>query len=113
MSKKRNIGRLIHQGVELKKLVTPNMVKAMKRRESLIAELNFVIDNVDKKFGFEQVQRAKTALRKIYARSHALVEKPESNNKDSWRVGNKPIATGRQKAKRKPSQPCVEFKNRK
>lgn len=105
MSKKRNIGRMIHKGVELKKLVTPNMIKAMKRREALVAELNFVIDNVDKKFGTEQVMRAKTALRKLYIKSHALHEVPPSNNPDSWRKDGKFIATGRQKVKRKPTQP--------
>lgn len=109
MSKKRAIGRMIHNGVQINKLVTPNMVKAIKRRENLVKELNTVIDNVDKRFTFEQVMRAKTALRKLYAQSHALDEKPLTNNKDSWCANGKRYATGKQKAKRLPSQPRVEF----
>lgn len=110
MSKKHAIGKKIHQGIALKKLVSDNQFKAVVRRNKLVKELNMVIDNVDKRFSFEQVMRAKTALRKLYAQSHALDEKPSTNNKDSWRKeGGKPIATGRQKAKRKPSQPRVEF----
>lgn len=109
MSKKHAIGKKIHQGIALKKLVSDNQFKAVQRRNKLVKELNTVIDNVDKRFTFEQVMRAKTALRKLYAQSHALDEKPSTNNKDSWCAKGKRYATGKQKAKRLPSQPRVEF----
>lgn len=115
MSKKHAIGKLIHTGMAVNKLVSKNQVKAIQRRTALIKELNVIIDNVDKRYGIEQVYRAKTALRRIYAQSHALTEKPSTNNSDSWRGApkHKNVASGREKAKRSPSQPRVEFSNKK
>lgn len=114
MSKNSAIGKMIARGVAINKIVTPNMQKAIKRRVDLITELNLVASNVGKVYGAERVQLAKQALRKIYAQSHALHESPIGNNKDSWRVeGAKSPAVGRDKAKRSPSQPKVEFSRKK
>lgn len=108
MSKNRSIGRKIHNGVALNKLVTPNMQKAIQRRDELVKKLNRIIDNKEL-YSPERRQRAKTALRKLYAQSHAIHESKSVLGNDAWRDSGKLPAVGRDKAKRKPSQPRVEF----
>lgn len=107
MSKARMIGNKIAKAVAINKIVTPNMQKSIRRKFRMIDRLNKIAVNADKLYGAEQVQRAKTALRKIAAYSYATTESPTRHNSDSWRVKDKLPATGKQKVRLGASAPKI------